>query len=94
MEYMGFGLLVSVTPSRDRYSISINTSTPISGVELTLEPCKPQKKITNINQRMSAFNTFVAIYVVVFPSEAPQLMISWEIVRDIAAKFGDWVFLR
>ena len=91
---MGFGLLVSVTPSPDRYSISINTSTPISSAELTLAHCKPPKKMTNINQRMSAFNTFVAIYVVVFPSEALQLMISWEIVRDIAAKFGDWVFLR
>ena len=70
VEYMGFGLIVSVTPSPDRYSISINTSTPISGAELTLEPCKPPKKITNINQRMSAFNTFVAIYVVVFPGKS------------------------
>ena len=33
-EYVDFGLLVSVTPSPDRYSISINTSTPSSGAQL------------------------------------------------------------
>ena len=82
---MDLGLLVSVTPSPDRYSISINTSTPSSGAQLTLEPWKPPKKTNDDNQRMSAFNTLVAIYVVVFPSEAPQLMKYWEIVRDFAA---------
>jgi len=91
-EYLDFGLLLSVAPSPDRYSISINTSTPSLGAQLTLEPSKPPKKITNINQWISAFNAFVAIYVVRFPHEAPKLMKYCEIVRDIAAKFGDWVF--
>ena len=91
-EYVDFGLLLSVTPGPDRYSISINTSTPSSGAQLTLEPWKPPKKITHINQWISAFNTFVSIYVVKFPHETPKLMKYCEIVRDIAAKFGDWVF--
>jgi len=91
-EYLDFGLLLSVAPSPDRYSISINTSTPSLGAQLTLEPSKPPKKITNINQWISAFNAFVAIYVVRFPHEAPKLMKYCEIVRDIAAKFSDWVF--
>ena len=47
-EYVDFGLLLSVAPSPDRYSISINTSTPSLGAQLTLEPSKPPKKITNI----------------------------------------------
>ena len=70
-EYVDLGILLSVSPSPDRYSISINTSTPSQGAQLTLEPCKPPKKITNINQWISAFNTFVAIYAVGFPLEAP-----------------------
>ena len=61
-EYVDFGLLLSVAPSPDRYPISINTSTPSLGAQLTLEPSKPPKKITNINQWIFAFNTFVAIY--------------------------------
>jgi len=91
-EYVDLGLLLSVAPSPDRYPISINTSTPSLGDQLTLEPSKPPKKIKNINQWISAFNTFVAIYVVRFPHEAPKLMKYCEIVRDITAKFGDWVF--
>jgi len=43
-EYVDLGTLLSVTPSPDRYSISINTSTPSQGAQLTLEPCKPPKK--------------------------------------------------
>ena len=91
-EYVDFGVLLSVTPGPDRYSISINNSTSSSGAQLTLEPWKPTKKITHINQWISAFNTFVAIYVVKFPHEAPKLMKYCEIVRDIAAKLGDWLF--
>ena len=91
-EYVDFGLLLSVTPGPDRYSISINSSTPISGAQLTLQPWKPPKKITHINQWISAFNTFVAIYVVRFPHETPKLMEYSEIVRDIAAKIEDWLF--
>ena len=88
-------------PKRARTMPSASTATtvppesatePRKGAQLTLEPCKPPKKITNINQWISAFNTFVAIYVVRFPLEAPKLMKYCEIVRDIAAKFGDWVF--
>ena len=91
-EYVDLGLLLSVTPGPDCYSISINTSTPSSEAQLTLEPWKPLKKITHINQWISAFNTFVAIYVVKFPQEAPKLMNYCEIIRDIAAKLGDWLF--
>ena len=91
-EYVDLGLLLAATPGPDRYSISIDTSSPSSGAQLTLEPCKPPKKILNINQWLSAFNTFVAIYVIRFPQEAPNLLKYCEIVRDIAAKFGDWSF--
>ena len=91
-EYVDFGLLLSVSPSPDRYSVSVNTSSLSSGAQLTLEPCKQTKKVASINQWISAFNTFVAIYVVRFPNEAPKLLKYCEIVRDIAAKFGDWLF--
>ena len=69
-----------------------NYSSPSLGAELTLEPHRPTKKITNINQWVSAFNTYVAIYVVKFPREAPKLMKYCEIVRDISTKLGDWAF--
>ena len=70
-EYVDFGILLSETPSPNHYSLSINTTTPSLGAELTLEPYRPTKKITNINQWISALNTFVAIYVVNFSSRSP-----------------------
>ncbi|PFX34145.1 hypothetical protein AWC38_SpisGene941 [Stylophora pistillata] len=59
---------------------------------ITQEPSQPLKRIHNLNQWLSAFNTFVAIYVKKYPLEAPKLMKYREVVRDVASKPGDWSF--
>ena len=44
------------------------------------------------NQWLSTFNIFVAIYLEKLPPDTPKLMKYCEIVRDIAAKPGDWLY--
>ena len=92
-EYVDFGSLLSLSPNTDRYSLSLApSSTSSTQPQLTLEPSQPPKKIHNLTQWLSAFNTFVAIYVEKYPTEAPKLMKYCEVVRDIASKPGDWSF--
>ena len=92
-EYIDLGALLSLSPNQDRYSISL-AQAPTSSTQpkLTMEPCQLSKKIHSFNQRLSAFNTFVAIYAVKFPNETPKLMKYCEIIRDISVKPGDWYF--
>ena len=45
-----------------------------------------------MNQWLSPFNIFVAIYSEKPPTDIPKLMKYCEIVRDIAAKPGDWLY--
>ena len=92
-EYVDFGCLLSLTPSIERYSLSLapsGTSSPQP--QLNLEPVHAPKNIHSLNQWLTAFNTFVAIYVEKYPSDAPQLMKYCEVVREIAFKPGDWLF--
>ena len=87
-EYINFGTLLSLSPNNQIYSISVASSdSESSRPHLTLEPSQPAKKVQSINQWLSAFNIFVAIY-----ADTPKLMKYCEIVRDIAAKPGDWLY--
>ena len=92
-EYLDFGTLLSFSPNNQRYSLSLASSDgETTRPHLTLEPSQPVKKIQTINQWLSAFNIFVAIYSEKLPTDTPKLMKYCEIVRDIAAKPGDWLY--
>ncbi|XP_022809467.1 uncharacterized protein LOC111346446 [Stylophora pistillata] len=92
-KYVDFGGLLSLSPNIDRYSLSLTpSSTSSNQPQLTLQPSQPPKRIHNLNQWLSASNTFVAIYKEKYPLEAPKLMKYCEVVRDIASKPGDWSF--
>ena len=58
--------------------------------QFTFEPVQNPKKVSSINDWVSAFHTFVAIYCVKFPNETPNLIKFCETVRDIATCGGDW----
>ena len=55
-----------------------------------LEPRQLNKKVSNIQQWISAFNIFVSVYAERFPTDTPQLMEYCEAVRDLPFKSGDW----
>jgi len=57
-----------------------------------LEPHQPAKKVQSINQWLSAFDIFVAIYAKKHCTDTPKLMTYCKIVRDIAAKPGNWLY--
>ena len=92
-EFVDFGCLLSLTPSKERYSLSSAPSgTSSAQPQLILEPVHAPKKIQSLNQWLTAFYTFVAIYVKKYPSDAQRLMKYCEVVGDIASKPGDWMF--
>ena len=92
-EYVDFGALLASGPPNERLSLSLTqgTSSPSQPL-LTLEPVQSSKKVQSISQWVTAFNTFVAIYVERAPQDAPKLMKYCEVVRDIAFKTGEWLF--
>ena len=93
-EYIDFGALLSVSPPREKFALSMaSTGGPSSQPHLTLEPCNTPKKVTTIHQWLTAFNTFVSIYVEKVAGDAPKLMKYCEVVRDLSNKSGDWLFL-
>ena len=59
---------------------------------LTLEPYHTPKKVSNIQQWVSAFNIFVSVYTERYQSETPQLMTYCEVVCAIALSHGDWLW--
>ena len=93
-EYVDFGALLSVAPPREKFALSMTSVNGDSSgqPQLTLEPFHTPKKVTNINQWLTAFNTFVSIYAEKASDDAPKLMKYCEVVRDLSFKSGDWLF--
>ena len=93
-EYVDFGALLSVAPPREKFALSMTSVNGDSSgqPQLTLEPFLTPKKVTNINQWLTAFTTFVSIYAEKASDDAPKLMKYCEVVRDLSFKSGDWLF--
>ena len=87
-EYVDFGALLGVGPPTEKFALSRSPGNTISSQNrLHLEHVQSSKKLQTITQWVTAFNTFVAIYVERVPMDAPKLMKYCEVVRDIAFKF-------
>ena len=92
-EYVDFGALLASGPPNEKLSLSLTRGNSIpSQPLLTLEPIQSSKKVQTISQWVTAFNTFVAIYVERAPQDAPKLIKYCEVVRNIAFKSGEWLF--
>jgi len=93
-EFVDFGSLLDPSLVPDKYSISVTTpkGESMATPKLTLEPTTAAKKITNIDQWLSAFHTFVAVYCVKHQKEIQNLMKYGETVRDVAVRGGDWLY--
>lgn len=57
---------------------------------LSLEPTTKTKHIPNVEVWTTAFQVFVGVYASKYPGEAPALMKYAEVVRDLAARGGNW----
>ena len=90
-EFVEFGLLINPRVGDTRYQLSINQNDN-SVPTLSLEPSSRIKPITTIDLWTSAFQVFVGVYTSKFPQEAPSLRKYGEVVRDLAARGGNWRF--
>ena len=90
-EYIDLGpLLHRISPSDHNYNFVVQTTQSNARPVISLEPAQKAKRIIAIDQWITAFQTFVAIYTVRFPKDAPALMKYSETVRDLAAKNAHW----
>jgi len=90
-EYVDFGTLLQRSYANDsKYNFVVQASPSADRPVISLEPAQKPKRITTIDQWLTAFQTFVAIYTVRFPNDAPALMKHSETVRDLAAKNALW----
>ena len=87
-EYVDFGSLLTVSPDESKYRISVTDDH--DHPSLCLEHVKPKRRSLTIDQWLTAFNVFVAVYTIKTPSAISSLMKYCEVVRDIAAKQGNW----
>jgi len=93
-EFVDFGALLDPSPTVDKYAISFISPGPSSSTQpkLTLEPTHTPQKIVSIDQWLTAFHTFVAIYSEKNPKETHALMKYVETVRDIASRGEEWSY--
>ena len=87
-ENVDFGSLLTVSPDESKYRISVTDDH--DHPSLCLEHVKPKRRILTIDQWLTAFNVFVAVYTIKTPSAISSLKKYCEVVRDIAAKQGNW----
>ena len=87
-EYIDFGSLLTVSPDESKYRISVTDDH--DHPSLCLEHVKTKRRSLTIDQWLTAFNVFVAVYTIKTPSAISSLMKYCEVVRDIAAKQGNW----
>ncbi len=90
-EFIDFGLLINPQVGDTPYHLSLGTSEG-SVPTLALEPTTKAKAIHNTEVWTTAFQVFVGVYTSKYPLEAPALMKYGEVVRDLAARGGNWQF--
>ena len=87
-EYVDFRSLLTVSPDESKYRLSVTNDH--DHPSLCLEHVKPKRRSLSIDQWVTAFNVFVAVYTIKVPNAISSLMKYCEVVRDIAAKSGNW----
>ena len=90
-EYVDFGTLLQRSYANDsKYNFVVQASPSTDRPVISLEPAQKSKRIATIDQWLTAFQIFVAIYAVRFQNDAPASMKHSETVRDLAAKNAPW----
>ena len=90
-EYVDFGTLLQRSYQNDsKYNFVVQVSPSADQLVTSLEPAQKPKRVATIDQWLTAFQTFVAIYTVRFLNDAPALMKHSKTVRDLAAKTAHW----
>lgn len=91
-EFVDFCMMLGSHSSDTRYHLSVSSKTGSLAPTLSLEPTQRTTPISSIEVWTSAFQVFVGVYTGKYPMEAPALMKYGEVVRDLAARGGDWRF--
>ena len=90
-EYIDLGTLLQIaSPNTSQYNFVVQTPHSSDRPVISLEPAQKPKRIATTDQWITAFQTFVAIYMVRSPTDAPALMKYSKTVQDLAANNAHW----
>ena len=87
-EYVDVGSLLAVSPEESKYQISVTNDHDYPS--LCLEHVKQKRSSLSIDQWVTTFNVFVAVYTIKVHIAISSLLKYCEVVRDIATKQGNW----
>ena len=92
-EYVDFAILLnnSLTQSDEHYTFRVEKG-ECGKPALTLAPNPKRQTVKSINQWVSAFQVFVAIYSEKVPQDTPALMKYGSVIRELATLGANWKF--
>ena len=92
-EYVDFAILLnsSITQANDHYTFRVEKDDG-GKPTLTLAPNPKRQSVHSIEQWVSAFQVFVAIYAEKAPHDTPALMKYGSVIRELATQGANWKF--
>lgn len=92
-EYIDFSLLLTKKKDQQSFNLCISKDAMLNGQHsITLETNQKVKYITNIENWITAFQTYVGVYTQKYPTDAPNLMKYSEIIRDLSLRGHNWKY--
>ena len=77
---------------QERFTVGLSAPGNGNKPQITLEPASIPRKLNSIQQWVTAFHTFMAIYCQKFAGDTAALLKYCETVRAIANKNGNWAY--
>ena len=91
-EFVHLGALLQTAVQQERFTVGLSATGNGNKPQITLEPASAPRKLNSIQQWVTAFHTFMAIYCQKFAGDTAALLKYCETVRAIANKNGNWAY--
>ena len=91
-EFVHLGALLQTAVQQERFTVGLSATGNGNKPQITLEPASAPHKLNSIQQWVTAFHTFMAIYCQKFAGDTAALLKYCQTVRAIANKNGNWAY--
>ena len=91
-EFVHLGALLQTVVQQEHFTVGLSAAGNGNKPQITLEAASTPRKLNCIQQWVTAFHTFMAIYCQRFAGDMAALLKYCETVRAIANKNGNWAY--
>ena len=91
-EFVHLGALLPTAVQQEHFTVGLSATGSGNKPQITLEPASAPCKLNSIQQWVTTFHTFMAIYCQKFAGDMAALLKYCETVRAIANKNGNWAY--